>query len=293
MPQLHYVVLQITPRRQCRFLLITNEQYPTDAYDVLGCIGKPAKSAIPLLKRQSVTDDGTNLGRAKSLYAIQTLGGLGRIQLRDIVAHLVRLLDDPLRAAAAASALGNIGSTASGALPALQRRLSVALAARSDDIAASIISALSVVAPPSISLPTIVPLLEAPGLGTAAAAALQKIGPKAFAAVPFLIRRLDENTGTDWVSGHERVVDVNALVAIDGASLLVRRRLLVEAIGDDESGATRDMSDIAALVALDAMSPLPAEFAPALERASRRTGDTTKASSYQLLLNHTRSRSVN
>jgi len=238
-----------------------------------------------------VTDDGTNLGRAKSLYAIQTLGGLGRIQLRDIVAHLVRLLDDPLRAAAAASALGNIGSTASGALPALQRRLSVALAARSDDIAASIISALSVVAPPSISLPTIVPLLEAPGLGTAAAAALQKIGPKAFAAVPFLIRRLDENTGTDWVSGHERVVDVNALVAIDGASLLVR--LLVEAIGDDESGATRDMSDIAALVALDAMSPLPAEFAPALERASRRTGDTTKASSYQLLLNHTRSRSVN
>ncbi len=266
---------------------ITTEMYPTDAYYALACIGTPARSVIPLLKRQSTSDDGTNLGRAKSLLAINTLGGLGRVQSKDIVAHLVGLLDDPLRAAAAAGALGNIGLPARTALPPLQKRLSVAVAERSDDIASSIVSALAVVAPLSMSLSTIVPLLEAPGLGTPAAGALQRIGPKASAAVPFLIQRLNENNGTDWASGRERVVDVNALVAIDGASMLVRRRLLTEAVGDEKSGGTRDMSDIAAVAALEGIDPLPEEFIPALELALRRTGDTMMADSYRRLLSHT------
>jgi hypothetical protein len=265
---------------------ITKEPYPTAAYEALVCVGSKARSAVPLLIQQSTSDDGTNLGRAKSVYAVKTLGGFGRYEPGVIVPHLVQLMDNPARAAAAANALDSIGTAAHAAIPALETHLSAALASRSDDIASAIIFALSTVAPPATSMPIIVPLLQSPGVGTAAAGALQRIGPKARSAIPSIIRRLDENVGTDWPSGHERVIDVDTLIAIDGDSLVVRRRLLDEVIGDKKPPATRDMSDLTALVALEKMDPLPAEFIPALKDAVTRAPDSMMADSYQLLLDH-------
>jgi len=271
---------------------ITKEAYPTAAYDALVCIGANAISVVPMLIRQSTSDDGTNLGRAKSIYAVKALGGFGRQEPRVIVPHLEQLLDDPLRASAAANSLDNIGRAARASIPALERRLSLALAARSDEIASSIIFALSTVAPPSTSLPIIIPLLEAPGVGTAAAGALLRIGPKAHSAIPFIVRRLDENVGTDWTSGHERVCDVDALVAIDSNSLLVRRRLLAEVLGNQKPAPTRDMSDTTALVALEKMDALPTEFIPALKDALTRAPDSMTADSYRLLLSHAQNQST-
>jgi hypothetical protein len=46
------------------------------------------------------------------------------------------------------------------------------------------------------------------------------------------------------------------------------------------------MSDTAALVALERMDPLPAEFAPARKDALTKAPDSMTADSYRLLLSH-------
>jgi HEAT repeat protein len=259
----------------------------SEEYSTLACIGEGARAAIPFLIAKSRSTRIGLDGSRESRYALQALGRLGQYEPDTIVPHLIRLLEEPNHIDDAARALATIGPLANSAVQALRRHLATATAAGTVEAAFPLIAAIGRVPDAAAAVPLLTPLLEVPGLGTASAEALKGMGRDAKPAVPFILRRLEETRETDWPSGRERVVDVEAIAAIDSGSRKVQRRLLIEATANPGT-----MASTTAILELVKIDPLPADFAPILVAAIEKVNEPPElvgleSGMYRLALKHT------
>lgn len=230
-----------------------DEVMAQNAYRTLACMGKSAKPALPLLmsKSRSIDIDFA----FESEEATKALAELGKYFPKEIIPHLIQLLDEPSHAANAAQALGKIGPTAHSAEPALHRSLASAMDAGRDEAAAALISALAVVGEPHHTVEWLIPMLYRHEESTAVAAALGHIGPTAQAAIPALV----EHFNAPDTLIQERRADLWALLAIDG-----RARPVLEATLDAvTSGVGKDDGTTTLFIhALQGVNPFPADLAP-------------------------------
>ncbi len=228
------------------------------AYPTLACIGEGAQPIVPLLMSKSLAINLSFPGEAD--LATETLGALYQYDPRRILPHLIRLLDQPARTQAAASALEKIGRPAQSSQEALRRILAGAVDASRDETAVALISALGSVGSAQPTVAALLPILDLyrPGLTTAAARALGKFGPQAGPAVPALIRRLSSPDA----GPAERAEDVSALIAIDR-----RTPKVLEALLDDIRRGEDPSSNERAAAALSKVDPFPADLAPLLVTA--------------------------
>lgn len=246
------------------------------AYPAIACIGEGAQSLIPLLITKSVGTDTSFPGEAD--LATEALGALYPYEPGRILSHLIRLLDQPAHAQAAARAIEKIGRPARGAQEALRRNLAAAVDASRDETAIAMIAALSSVGNAESTVGAVLPILDVyrPELTTAAAHALAKFGTQAGAAVPALLRRLNsEDSGAA-----ERAEDVAALVATGNRSPKVLEAL-IEYLRRGENSATDEL----AATTLSRVDPFPADLAALLVTAIevREAGSTVRRQLEQAL----------
>jgi len=115
--------------------------------NALGRMGDPARPAIPIVIRKSISCSTAHPSECDA--AIAALGSLAQYDREQVVPHLTSLLDQPAHFEAAAKALERAGDAARAAEESLIQKLSAATAAHQGDRAATLISALVSVAPNS------------------------------------------------------------------------------------------------------------------------------------------------
>lgn len=248
------------------------------AYPTIACIGEGAQSLIPLLISKSAGTDTSFPGEAD--LAIETLGALYAYDPGRILRHLIRLLDQPAHAQAAARALEKIGRPARPAQEALRRNLAAAVDASRDETAIAMISALGSVGSAEGAVSALLPVLDVyrPALTTAAARALAKFGSQAAPAAPALVRRLNsEDSGPV-----ERAADVAALIATGS-----RAPKVLEALIDNMRRGEDSVTDDPAAGALARVDPFPQDLAPLLVTAieMREEGSSVRRLLEQALAN--------